>query len=58
MLRGINLFWVHIVGNISYIRTSADDRWLNNGSFEEKTVKLCELHKSYLNLCVFCRTNM
>ena len=45
----------------------AEDRWLNNGSFEEEKMKklkkknmkkLCELHNSNLNLYVFCKTNV
>ena len=51
MLRGSSLIWVHIVCNISYTRTLADDKWLNNGSLE-RNVKLCELHNSNLDLCV------
>ena len=57
MLRGSSLIWVYIVYNIYYTRALADDKWLNNGSFERK-VKLCELHNSNLNLCAFCKTNV
>ena len=67
MLGRSSLTWVYIVCNISYIIKStvsykehqqtreADDKWLNNDSFEVK-VKLCELQNSNLNLCVFCKT--
>ena len=36
MLRGSSLIWVHIVCNISYTRALADNKRLNNGSFEKK----------------------
>ena len=63
---GSSLIWGHIVCNISYIikstvsyiRTSTDYKWLNNRSFVKKKVKLCELHNSILNLCVFCKRNV
>ena len=59
MLRGSSLILVHIVCNISYIRTrEADDKWLNTVSFEERNyITVILIYVCFVNKCVSFKPN-